>query len=68
MDQKLLLNVPQFETTYDDWEDSVMLKVFYPADKVDLDSKTIGYTQGTNVFRPWKKVGRLDSKQCACIW
>ena len=39
MDQKLLLNVLQFETTYYDWEGSVMLKVVYPADKVDLDAK-----------------------------
>ena len=39
MDQKLLLNVLQFETTQYDWEGSVMLKVVYPADKVDLDAK-----------------------------
>jgi len=39
MDQKLLFDVLQFETTYDDWEGSVMLKVVYPSDKVDLDSK-----------------------------
>jgi hypothetical protein len=38
-DQKLLLNVLQLETIYDDWEGSVMLKVVYPADKVDLDAK-----------------------------
>lgn len=67
MDQKLLLNVLQFETTYDDWEGSVMLKVVYPANKVDLESKRIGYTKGTNVFHPWKKVELLDSKQYACI-
>ncbi len=67
MDQKLLLDVLQFETTYDDWEGSVMLKVVYPADKVDLDSKKDWNTKSTNVFHPWKKVERLDSKQCACI-
>jgi hypothetical protein len=39
IDQKLLLNVLQFETTYDDWEGSVMLKVVYPAEKIDLDAK-----------------------------
>jgi hypothetical protein len=39
MDQKLLLNVLQFETLTSDWEASVMLKVVYPADKVDLDAK-----------------------------
>ena len=33
VDQKLLLNMLQFETSYDDWEGSVMLKVIYPAKK-----------------------------------
>jgi hypothetical protein len=39
VDQKLLLNMLQFETSYDDWEGSVMLKVIYPAEKVDIESK-----------------------------
>jgi hypothetical protein len=39
VDQKLLLNILQFETTYDDWEGSVLLKIVYPADKVDLNAK-----------------------------
>ena len=29
----------QFETSYDDWEGSVMLKVIYPAENVDIESK-----------------------------
>ena len=29
----------QFETSYGDWEGSVMLKVIYPAEKVDIESK-----------------------------
>jgi hypothetical protein len=39
VDQKLLLNMLQFETSYDDWEGSVMLKVIYPAERVDIESK-----------------------------
>jgi hypothetical protein len=39
VDQKLLLNILQFETTYSDWEGSVLLKIVYPADKVDLNMK-----------------------------
>ena len=39
VDQKLLLNMLQFETSYGDWEGSVMLKVIYPAEKVDIESK-----------------------------
>lgn len=38
VDQKLLLNIVQFETTYGDWEGSVMLKVVYPAGK-DMETK-----------------------------
>jgi hypothetical protein len=39
VDQKLLMNILQFEATYDDWEGSVLLKIVYPADKVDLNAK-----------------------------
>ena len=38
VDQKLLLNILQFETGYSDWEGSVMLKIVYPAG-TDLDTK-----------------------------
>jgi hypothetical protein len=38
VDQKLLLNMFQFETSYSDWEGSVMLKVIYPAN-IDIESK-----------------------------
>jgi hypothetical protein len=38
VDQKLILNMLQLETSYPDWEGSVMLKVIYPA-KMDLESK-----------------------------
>ena len=39
VDQKFLLNILQLQTTYSDWEGSTMLKVVYPADKVDLEMK-----------------------------
>jgi len=39
VDQKLLLNILQFETTYKDWEGSVMLKILYPATISDIDAK-----------------------------
>jgi hypothetical protein len=38
VDQKLLLNMLQLETSYSDWEGSVMLKVVYPAN-IDIESK-----------------------------
>jgi|SRR5919199_6552490 hypothetical protein len=39
VDQKLLLNILQFETTYKDWEGSVMLKIIYPAKISDIYAK-----------------------------
>jgi hypothetical protein len=39
VDQKLLLNILQLETTYKDWEGSVMLKIVYPATISDIDAK-----------------------------
>jgi hypothetical protein len=39
VDQKLLMNILQFEVAYDDWEGSVLLKVVYPADRVNMDAK-----------------------------
>jgi hypothetical protein len=38
VDQKLLLSMLQFETSYSDWEGSVMLKVVYPAN-MEIESK-----------------------------
>ena len=38
VDQKLLLNMLQLETSYSDWEGSVMLKVVYPAN-INIESK-----------------------------
>jgi hypothetical protein len=39
VDQRLLLNILQFEMTYKDWEGSVMLKFIYPTGKIDLNTK-----------------------------
>jgi hypothetical protein len=39
VDQKLLMNILQLQVTYDDWEGSVLLKIVYPADRVDLNAK-----------------------------
>lgn len=39
VDQKLLIDIVKFETTYKDWEGSVMLKIVYPADRFDIEKK-----------------------------
>jgi hypothetical protein len=39
VDQKLLIDILKFETTYKDWEGSVMLKIVYPADRFDIEKK-----------------------------
>jgi hypothetical protein len=38
VDQKLLLNILQFQHAYSDWEGNVVLKIVYPAN-VDLEKK-----------------------------
>ena len=39
VDQRLLMDIFYFQTTYKDWEGSVLLKIVYPKDKVDMNSK-----------------------------
>ena len=39
VDQRLLLDILRFEATYKDWEGSVMLKIVYPAEGIDLEKK-----------------------------
>jgi hypothetical protein len=39
VDQRLLLDILKFETTYKDWEGSVILKIVYPATNVDIQHK-----------------------------
>ena len=39
VDQRLLIDIFYFQVTYKDWEGSVLLKLVYPRDKVDINSK-----------------------------
>jgi hypothetical protein len=39
VDQRLLIDIFYFQSTYKDWEGSVLLKLVYPRDKVDINSK-----------------------------
>jgi hypothetical protein len=39
VDQRLLIDILKFETTYKDWEGSVMLKILYPSYGIDIDRK-----------------------------
>jgi hypothetical protein len=39
VDQRLLIDIFYFQNTYKDWEGSVLLKLVYPRDKVDINSK-----------------------------
>jgi hypothetical protein len=54
VDQKLLLNILQFETTYKDWEGSVMLKLIYPAGKIDL------YTKKDWIYKKFGRVSDIE--------
>ncbi len=39
VDQRLLLDIIKYQTTYHDWDGSVLLKFVYPSNNIDLDSK-----------------------------
>jgi hypothetical protein len=39
VDQRLLIDILYFQDTYKDWEGSVLLKLVYPKNKVDINSK-----------------------------
>jgi hypothetical protein len=54
VDQKLLLNMLQLETSYDDWEGSVMLKVVYPAGKVGIESKK------DRIYKKYQRVATIE--------
>ena len=41
VDQRLLIDILKFETTYKDWEGSVMLKIVYPSDRIDMNCVSI---------------------------
>jgi len=39
VDQRLLMDILKFESTYEDWEGSVMLKIVYPVKNIDIQRK-----------------------------
>lgn len=39
VDQRLLFDIIKYQTAYEDWDGSVLLKFVYPADNVDLEAK-----------------------------
>jgi hypothetical protein len=57
VDQKLLLNILQFETTYQDWEGSVMLKIIYPATISDIDTKKDW------IYRKYQRVSTIEENR-----
>jgi hypothetical protein len=57
VDQKLLLNIVQLETTYQDWEGSVMLKIIYPATISDMDAKKDW------IYRKYQRVSTIEENR-----
>jgi hypothetical protein len=57
VDQKLLLNMLQFETTYQDWEGSVMLKIIYPSTISDIDAKKDW------IYRKYQRVSTIEENR-----
>ena len=57
VDQKLLLNILQFQTSYQDWEGSVMLKILYPATIPDIDAKKDW------IYRKYQRVSTIEENR-----
>lgn len=57
VDQKLLLNILQLETNYQDWEGSVMLKILYPATISDIDAKKDW------IYRKYQRVSTIEENR-----
>jgi hypothetical protein len=57
VDQKLILNILQFETTYKDWEGSVMLKIIYPATISDIDAKKDW------IYKKYQRVSNIEENR-----
>lgn len=57
VDQKLLLNILQFQTNYQDWEGSVMLKILYPATISDIDAKKDW------IYRKYQRVSTIEENR-----
>jgi hypothetical protein len=47
----------QFETTYPDWEGSVMLKIIYPASISDIDAKKDW------IYRKYQRVSTIEENR-----
>jgi hypothetical protein len=39
VDQRLLFDIIKYQTAYEDWDGSVLLKFVYPGDNIDLEAK-----------------------------
>jgi hypothetical protein len=57
VDQKFLLNILQLQTSYRDWEGSAMLKVVYPADKVDLEMKK------ESIYKKYQRIPSIEENR-----
>ncbi len=57
VDQKLLIDILKFETTYKDWEGSVMLKIVYPADRFDIEKKK------DRIYSRYQRVPSVEEKR-----
>lgn len=57
VDQKLLLNILQLQTNYQDWEGSVMLKILYPATISDIDAKKDW------IYRKYQRVSTIEENR-----
>jgi hypothetical protein len=57
VDQKLVLNILQLQTNYQDWEGSVMLKILYPATIPDIDAKKDW------IYRKYQRVSTIEENR-----
>ena len=39
VDQRLLFDIIKYQAAYEDWDGSVLLKLVYPSDNIDLEAK-----------------------------
>lgn len=54
VDQKLLLTMLQYQTSYSDWEGSVMLKIVYPSG-TDMEKKKEW------IYQKFERMGSIES-------
>jgi hypothetical protein len=63
VDQKLIVNMLQFENTNSDWEGNVLLKVVYPS---GTDMEKSGYTASTSACLPSRRTRQRVSRRYRC--